>query len=176
MFGSYGSEPGQFVSPVAIGLDDGGNLYIGDQGRHDVQVFTTGGTYVRTIAKGATGNGLWGSGPGWFITTRLTDDGPGAIEYHADGSVQGGWDLRSWNCDPFGVTRDHAPRNIYITCPSSDGLTGYVFRLDQTGTLLKVWRINGNGIAVSPDGSAAFIVSVDGTSLTRYDLEPPPGG
>ncbi len=175
-FGSYGSEPGQFVSPVAIGLDDGGNLYVADQGRHDVQVFTTGGTYVRTIAKNGVGNGLWGSGPGWFITTRLIDNGSGAIEYHADGTVQGGWDFGPWNCDPSGVTRDHAPRNIYITCPSPDGGPGYLFRLDETGTLLKAWPIKGDGVAVSPDGTAAFVVGVDGTSLARYDLEPPQGG
>lgn len=175
-FGSYGSEPGQFASAVAIGLDDGGNLYVSDQGRHDVQVFTTSGTYVRTVAQGAAGYGLWGSGPGWFITTRRTDNGPGAIEYHSDGTIQGGWDLRSWNCEPTGVTRDQAPRNIYLMCAAHDGGIGYLLRFDESGTLLNAWRIDGTGIAVSPDGDAAFIVSADGTSLARYDLDPPPGG
>jgi hypothetical protein len=175
-FGSFGSDPGQFASAVAIGLDDGGNLYVSDQGRHDVQVFTTGGTYVRTIAQGAAGNGLWGSGPGWFITTRLTDNGPGAIEYHADGTVQGGFDFRSWNCEPSGVTRDQSPRNIYVTCPSVDGGIGYLIRLDASGTGLDAWRMNGAGVAVNPEGTAAFIVSTDGTTLSRYDFDPPAGG
>jgi DNA-binding beta-propeller fold protein YncE len=175
-FGRFGSDPGQFASAVAIGLDDGGNLYVSDEGRHDVQVFTTGGTYVRTIAEGAAGDGVWGSGPGWFITTRLTDGEAGAIEYHADGTVQGGWDLRPWSCEPSGVTRDEAPRNIYLTCPSRDGGTGYAFRFDQTGTLLRVWRINGAGIAVTPDGTAAFVVSDDGTTMSRYNLGAPEGG
>ena len=176
MFGSYGSDPGQFVSPVAIGLDDGGNLYVSDDGRNDVQVFTTGGTYVRTVAKGAAGYGVWGSGPGWFMTTSRTDDGPGAMEYHADGTVQGGWDLRAWNCDPSGVTRDQAPRNIYISCTSGDGGIGYVFRFEETGTFLHAWRIDGLGLAVNPEGTAAFVVSPDGTSLRRYNLEAPTGG
>ncbi len=175
-FGSYGSEPGQFASAVAIGLDDGGNLYVSDAGRHDVQVFTTGGTFVRTVAAGAAGLGVWGSGPGWFITTRRTDNGPGAVEYHADGTVQGGWDLGSWGCEPSGVTRDQSPRNIYITCPSSDGGIGYLLRFEQTGTLRRAWRIIGTGIAVNPEGTAAFIVSTDGSSLSRYDLDPPEGG
>jgi hypothetical protein len=174
-FGRYGSDPGQFVSPVAIGLDDGGNLYISDAGRNDVQVFTTGGTYVRTVAKGAAGDALWGSGPGWFMTTRRTDGGPGAMEYHSDGTVQGGWDLTAWNCEPFGVTRDQSPRNIYLTCPSADGGIGYLLRFEEGGTLLKAWRINGNGVAVNPEGTAAFIVSVDGERLMRYTLEAPPG-
>ena len=174
-FGSYGSEPGQFVSPVAITLDDGGNLYVSDAGRNDVQVFTTGGTYVRTVAVGAAGDGAWGSGPGWFTTTRLTDGGPGAIEWHADGTVQGGWDFRSWNCEPSGVARDQAPRNIYITCPSSEGGSSYLLRFDEGGTLLHAWRVQGAGIAVRPDGTAAFIV-LDGTSLSRYNLSPPEGG
>jgi hypothetical protein len=173
-FGSYGSEDGQFASAVAIGLDDGGNLYVSDAGRHDVQVFTTGGTYVRTVAKGAAGDGLWGSGPGWFTTTRLPDGGPGLMEYHSDGTVQGGWDLSPWSCEPSGVTRDQAPRNIYVTCPSPDGGTGYLFRFDQTGTLGNAWSLQGLGIAVNPAGTAAFVVSPDGTSLSRYDLDPPP--
>jgi len=174
-FGSYGSEPGQFASAVAIGLDDGGNLYVSDAGRHDVQVFTTGGTYVRTVAKGAAGDGLWGSGPGWFITTRLTDGGPGMIEYHSDGTVQGGWDVGQWNCEPSGVTRDQAPRNIYLTCPSTSGGTSYLIRFDQTGTLLNSWLVEGAGVAVTPEGTAAFVVSPDGTSLSRFNLDPPPG-
>ncbi|HET7473791.1 MAG TPA: NHL repeat-containing protein [Candidatus Limnocylindrales bacterium] len=175
-FGSYGSDPGQFVSPVGIALDDGGYLYVSDDGRNDVQVFTTGGTYVRTVAAGAAGYGVWGSGPGWFITTSLTDDDRGAIEYHADGTVQGGWDLRPWGCDPSGVTRDQSPRNIYITCAPRDGGPGYLFRFDQTGSLLRAWRVNGAGIAVNAEGTAAFVVSPDGTTLSRYDLEAPIGG
>ena len=175
-FGSYGSEPGQFASAVAIALDDGGNLYVSDAGRHDVQVFTTGGTYVRTVAKGAAGNGLWGSGPGWFSSTRATDGGPGMTEYHSDGTVQGGWDLSQWNCEPFGVTRDQAPRNIYLTCPSTDGGISYLFRFEATGGLMRAWKIEGAGVAVTPEGTAAFVVSPDGTSMSRYDLEPPEGG
>lgn len=175
-FGRYGSEPGQFVSPVAITLDDGGNLYVSDDGRNDVQVFTTGGTYVRTVAKGAAGYAVWGSGPGWFSTTSGIDDRPGVIEYHADGTIQGGWDFNLWNCEPSGDTRDQAPRNMYFTCPSPDGGTGYLFRLDEGGTLLRAWRVNGGGIAVTPDGTAAFIVSTDGTTLSRYNLEAPTGG
>jgi len=128
------------------------------------------------IVAGAAGDGVWGSGPGWFITTRRTDDGPGATEYHSDGTVQGGWDLGQWNCEPSGVTRDQAPRNIYLTCPSPDGGTGYLFRFDQSGSLLHAWTTEGSGIAVTPEGKAAFIVSPDGTSMSRYDLDPPEGG
>jgi hypothetical protein len=174
-FGSYGSEPGQFVSPLAIALDDGGNLYVSDGGRNDVQVFTTGGTFVRNVAVGAAGDAVWGSGPGWFGSTRATDGEPGVTEWHADGRIQGGWDFQLWNCEPSGLARDQAPRNIYITCPSPEGGTNYLFRFDEGGTLLHAWRITGSGIAVTPDGTAAFIVSKDGTTLSRYNLEPPEG-
>jgi hypothetical protein len=174
-WGTFGSDDGQFVAPIAIGLDDAGNVYVSDDGRNDVQVFTTGGTYVRTVAKGAAGDSLWGSGPGWFMTTRLTDDGPGAMEYHSDGAVQGGWDLTSYYCEPSGVTRDQAPRNIYITCVAGTGRPSYLFRFDETGTLLRTWAIAGLGLAVTPDGSAAFVVSEDQASLVRYELDPPSG-
>ena len=172
-WGSYGSDDGQFVAPIAIGLDDAGNVYVSDEARNDVQVFTTEGTYVRTVATGAAGDSLWGSGPGWFMTTRLTDDGPGAMEYHSDGTVQGGWDLRSYDCEPSGVTRDQAPRNIYVTCVAGEAKPDYLFRFDETGTLLRTWAIEGLGIAVTPDGSAAFVVSENQDNLVRYDLDPP---
>ena len=173
-FGSYGSGDGQFVAPIAIGLDDAANLYVSDDGRNDVQVFTTDGTYVRTVAVGAAGDSLWGSGPGWFMTTRLTDDGPGTMEYHADGTVQGGWDVGAYECEPSGVTRDAAPRNIYVTCVSEGGAS-YLLRFDQTGTLLGTWAIEGLGLAVTPDGTAAFVITADKEHLVRYDLDPPSG-
>ena len=172
-FGEFGSGDGQFVSPLAIGLDDGGNLYVSDDGRNDVQVFTTEGTYVRTVAVGAAGDGLWGSGPGWFVTTRRTDDGPGVMEYHDDGTVQGGWNLMRYDCEPSGVTRDEAPRNIYITCPDMAGSGGHLFRFDEGGLRLRTWAVGGLGIAVTPDGTAAFVISNDQTQLVRYDLDPP---
>ena len=175
-FGSYGSGDGQFVSPLAIGLDDAANLYVSDVGRKDVQVFTTAGTYVRTVAVGAAGDSLWGSGPGWFMTSALTDGRPGAMEYHADGTVQGGWDLSPYNCESSGLTRDQAPRNIYVTCPSLDGGADYLLRFDETGTLLATWAIDGLGLAVTPDGSAAFVISSDKKQLVRYDIGPPSGG
>lgn len=172
-FGTFGSGDGQFVSPVAIGLDDGGNLYVSDDGRNDVQVFTTEGTYVRTVAIGAAGDSLWGSGPGWFITTRRTDDGPGFMEYHSDGTVQGGWDMAPWGCEPSGVTRDQSPRSIYVSCASVEGMPGYLLRFGETGGHLRTWAINGLGLAVTPDGSAVFIVSEDQQQILRYELDPP---
>ena len=175
-FGSYGSGNGQFVSPIAIGLDDAANLYVSDDGRNDVQVFTTDGTFVRTVAAGAAGDSLWGSGPGWFMTTRLTDDGAGMMEYHADGTVQGGWNVGAYECEPSGVTRDAAPRNIYVTCVSFDGGASYLLRFEETGTLLGVWAIEGLGLAVTPDGSAVFVISSDKEHLVRYDIDPPGGG
>ena len=51
----------------------------------------------------------------------------------------------------------------------------YLFRFDQTGTLLRTWAIAGLGLAVTPDGSAAFVVSDDQASLVRYELDSPGG-
>ena len=92
-----------------------------------------------------------------------------------DGTVQGGWDFRAWGCIPSGVTRDRSPRNIYLACASHDGGNGSLVRLDQTGFVLNSWAIDGTGIAVTPEGTAAFVVSSDETTLSRYDLSPPPG-
>lgn len=59
-FGEHGSEPGQFVYPVAVTQDDTGNLYIAEYGRNDrVQKFTADGTFVAMVGRS-------GSEPGEF--------------------------------------------------------------------------------------------------------------
>ena len=60
MFGSYGTEPGSFIYPVAVAVDSSNQLYVGEYGGNDrIQVFTTDGAFVRQF-------GGFGTDPGEF--------------------------------------------------------------------------------------------------------------
>jgi DNA-binding beta-propeller fold protein YncE len=59
-FGSYGTEPGQFIFPCDVEFGPDGNLWVCEFGGNDrIQVFRTDGTFVRQI-------GAQGRGPGQF--------------------------------------------------------------------------------------------------------------
>jgi len=59
-FGKNGRAPGEFIYPVAIGIDDKEQLYIGEYGSHDrIQKFTVEGEYLGNI-------GSFGTDPGQF--------------------------------------------------------------------------------------------------------------
>jgi ABC-type Fe3+/spermidine/putrescine transport system ATPase subunit/sugar lactone lactonase YvrE len=60
MFGRSGTGPGEFIYPVAVTEDDGGNLYVAEYGSNDrVQKFTSQGELVLSF-------GTFGTGPGQF--------------------------------------------------------------------------------------------------------------
>ncbi len=59
-FGSYGTEPGQFVYPCDIAFGDGGEIFVSEYGGNDrVQVFDRDGQFLRQF-------GRPGRGPGEF--------------------------------------------------------------------------------------------------------------
>jgi DNA-binding beta-propeller fold protein YncE len=59
-FGSYGRGPGQFIYPVGICTDSGGNIYVSEYGENDrIQKFSPDGTYI-------TSWGKFGEAPGEF--------------------------------------------------------------------------------------------------------------
>ena len=70
-FGSYGSDPGQFVWPSAVAFDQEDNLYLVDEHNHRITVFDTDGGYIRHW-------GEQGSGDGQI-------DGPSGIALEASG-------------------------------------------------------------------------------------------
>lgn len=58
MFGEKGTEPGQFVYPVAITQDPHGFIYVGEYGDHQrIQKFEPDGSYVTQFGEHGTGPG-----------------------------------------------------------------------------------------------------------------------
>ncbi len=64
-WGRFGSANGQFLDPLDIALGPGGDLFVIDGQREDIQRFTADGVHVATIGEGAA--------PGFGIT--VTQDG-----------------------------------------------------------------------------------------------------
>src|SRR5664279_2579890 len=72
-FAKFGCADGELVWPTAIVADGQGHVYVADEHRHDVQVFTVNGTYLRK----------WGSfGPGSGKLNR-----PSGLALAADGGI-----------------------------------------------------------------------------------------
>ena len=72
-FGSYGSDPGQFVWPAGVAFDSENNLYLADEHNHRITVFDASGGYIRHW-------GGQGSDDGQL-------DGPSGIAFDSSGAV-----------------------------------------------------------------------------------------
>ena len=76
-WGSQGTGPGQFNSPVGIAVGNDGYIYVTDLGNHRIQKFTSSGTYV-------TGWGSYGTGGGQFNYPYSIAIGANGYIYVAD--------------------------------------------------------------------------------------------
>lgn len=78
MFGSYGTEPGQFIYPVGVCMDSEGFIYVSEYGENDrVQKFTRDGELVQVW-------GEFGHEPGQFQRPSGMAFGPDGLLYIAD--------------------------------------------------------------------------------------------
>jgi DNA-binding beta-propeller fold protein YncE len=90
MFGSEGTEPGQFVFPVSVCQDPDGTLYVGEYGDHQrVQKFREDGTFITQFGRHGTAEGefqrpsavVWSDGTVYAVDAfnnriqLFTDDG-----------------------------------------------------------------------------------------------------
>lgn len=53
-WGSYGSKPGQFITPHSIAIDANGEIYVADRGNRRIQVFNGDGKFIRQFSIGVT--------------------------------------------------------------------------------------------------------------------------
>lgn len=56
-FGASGSGPGELLAPTGVAVDGGGNVYVADGGNGRVQVFTSAGAFVTSLAAPGAGPG-----------------------------------------------------------------------------------------------------------------------
>ena len=134
MFGSKGSAKEQFVSAFGVSCDLLGNIYVSDNSNNSVQIFTSGGQFLRVLqSEGAPS-------PRGFVKGLL-----------------GGKVPTSAVCTPTGITIDDS-RRVYVSSEhthqvaivSPDGQ--WVWSLGKEGFTSGEFK-RPRGIAVSNDGS-----------------------
>lgn len=79
-WGSYGTGPGQFDTPLGLGIDASGNVFVADAGIHRIQKFSSAGSLLGTW-------GSYGNAPGQFYGPRdVAVDPFGSIYVLDDGN------------------------------------------------------------------------------------------
>lgn len=166
-WGTAGSGDGQFGKPVAVGRDEAGNIYVDDAVRRDIQEFNPTGTYLQTFARGVAGASLSVYPNGFVLTNALPDGRPGVGEYRPDTTVQGSLDMSARMTVPAGVSID-ADGTIYMVSTTADGAQPEA--LVKVGDPPIIWPTGGKGIAVTPNGDAAYVTLPSWTYLRKYQL------
>jgi hypothetical protein len=171
-WGRFGSGTGEFAHPNDIAVDRVGAVFVADDGRKDIQVFSSDGVYERSVAVGFAGSFVSANGDGFVDTSLLPDGRPGLTEYKPDGSVQGGLDMSKLMPTPLGMTRD-AQTNLYVVGLDGSDVRGIMVRFGSTGAALSVWDAGGIAVAVSPAGDAAYVLQPTGETIRKYVIPAP---
>ena len=118
VWGTIGTEPGQFNHPRGVAVDRDGNVYVVDSDNHRVQVFDANGTFLRA----------WGSQCNLASELGCADlDGDGPMAY-GDGQFQ----------EPWGITVSDDGR-VYV----ADTWNHRIQVFDRDGTFLTQWGTYG---------------------------------
>jgi len=172
-WGRFGSGRGEFAHANDIGVDTVGSVFVADEGRHEIQVFTSDGVYVRSVATGHGGSFLSTNGEGWVDTNLLPDGRPGLTEYKPDGTVQGGIDMPDLMPHPLGITHD-GNGGLYVVGLTLADTPDTLVRFNAPpGGKQDVWNAGGIAVAVSSAGDAAYVLQVTTETIAKYVIPAP---
>jgi hypothetical protein len=166
-WGRFGSAQGEFAFPSDISVDALGNVFVADDHAHVIQVFTSDGTYVRSVAAGHAGPFLAAVGEGYVDTSLLPDGRPGLTEYKPDGSIQGGVDMPDLMPHPLGMARDDHG-GLYIVGLTATDTPSTMVRFVAAGGIKGVWDAGGVAVAVTPAGDAAYVLDATSKTIHKY--------
>jgi len=171
-WGRFGSGDGEFVHANDIAVDTAGSVFVADEGRRVIQVFTSDGVYVRSVAAGHAGSFISANAEGWVDTSLLPDGRPGLTEYKPDGTIQGGIDMLDLMPRPLGMTRDDAG-NLYVVGITLADAPSTMVRFNASGQSYDVWNAGGIAVAVAPAGDAAYVLTASTEAIVKYVLQKP---
>jgi hypothetical protein len=171
-WGRFGSADGEFAFPSDISVDTVGNVFVADDKRHVIQVFSSDGAYIRSVAAGQAGSFLNANGEGYVDTSELPDGRPGLTEYKPDGSVQGGIDMPELMPNPLGMAHDDHG-DLYIDGLTSSDTPSTMVRFVDTGGIGGVWDAGGIAVAVSPAGDTAYVRDASAATIRKFVIPAP---
>jgi DNA-binding beta-propeller fold protein YncE len=166
-WGSAGTGPGQFLTPVGVALDPAGDVFVIDSNADRLQKFTSGGAFIGQVSS-------FSGAPGHFTTpSGVAVDQNGDV-YVADASlVATSWIYRfdndnnlitQWAAYGHGIAVD-AQGTLWV----ADGLNTRVRQFSSTGTLLAEWPVPGypDGVAVGSSGDV-YVADRDNNRILVY--------
>jgi DNA-binding beta-propeller fold protein YncE len=122
VFGSKGTEDGQFTWPNSIAVDKDGNVYITDEYLHRISIFDPDGKFLHKWGTEGDGNGQWNRPAGIVFDAddnllvadslnhriqKLSKDGQFLDQWGGPGAADGQFNT------PWGITVDHQD-NVYV--------------------------------------------------------------
>ena len=163
-FGSYGEDPGQFVWPTALALDDRGNVYLADEWLNRISIYTGDGEFVRSWGRSGSGNGELDRPAGLAIngdTIFITDSRNHRVQkFSLDGSYIGQFgSFGSGNGElnmPWGIGLDK-DGNVYVADWRNDRVQEFTAdgewraSFGQSGPAVGQFN-RPNGVAVDAEG------------------------
>ena len=165
-FGSYGSDPGQFVWPSSVAFDSDDNLYLVDEHNNRITVFDTDGGYIRHWGEQGSGDGQIDGPSGIALDAtgavlvsdaynhrvqKFTTDGEFVSSFGSPGDGPGEFNM------PWGVTHD-SDGNIYV----ADWRNDRVQKFSPDGEFIAAFGESGDGDGQFQRPSS---VAVDGDGL-----------
>ena len=163
-FGSYGEDPGQFVWPTALTLDDRGNVYLADEWLNRISIYTGDGEFLRSWGRSGSGNGELDRPAGLAIngdTIFITDSRNHRVQkFSLDGSYIGQFgSFGSGNGElnmPWGIGLDK-DGNVYVADWRNDRVQEFTAdgewraSFGQSGDAVGQFN-RPNGVAVDAEG------------------------
>ena len=171
-WGSFGSGPGQFNTPVAVAVSRTGDVYVVDENNHRVQRFTNDGVYLGQWGGLGTADGQFNNPLSIAVddagVVYVVDHGNERIQkFSPDGTFLGKWGTSGSGPGQFSLVWsvvEHAGV-IYV----NDQVNKTLERFTPDGVFLGEWsNFDFDGLAIDANGFVYAVLPAS-TQLTVFD-------
>jgi len=153
-FGSSGSNPGQFAYPTGLGVNNAGDIYVGDRFNLRVQEFSPSLKFIRQF-------GTFASGPGDVAVAPSGDvyvtDGAAILHFTGKGVYKGS----------FGGTGTGPGQFNSLVAGLAVGPDGKVWAGDYSGGRVEGFTAGGTYLYSVADSGKAAVVGPIGVGVTK---------